>query len=82
MKTLLILFLILFLMFMSMSAFASDAMDKQKALPPEIVDGILTFVGVLLGWFARWLKGDVKAQVAEKKVKALESYINSKQRTQ
>lgn len=63
---------------MSMFAFGSDATREAKALPPEIVDAIMTIIGVAVGWLARWLKGDIRAQKAEKKVAALESYINSK----
>jgi len=49
----------------------------MKVLPPEVVDAIIAIAGTLLGWLARWLKGDVKAQRAENKVKALENYINN-----
>lgn len=74
--------LIFLLLFMSMCAFGSDGLRQSKTLPPEIVDAIISLIGVAVGWLARWLKGDIRAMKAEKKVAALESYINSKSKNQ
>lgn len=30
------------------------------ALPAEITDGLFTFIGVIIGWFTKWLHARVK----------------------
>lgn len=45
-------------------------------LPPEIIDGLMTLAGAIIGWFARWLAGRRKtAEIKEQNEKLKEVVI-------
>lgn len=51
----------------------------SKQLPPELVDGILTLVGAIIGWFTKWLQSKKKIEQLKNDKEYLVDKLTKKQ---